>query len=296
MVGMQYDCRERVDAVKRNWEFRALPIGSRTTYRWMTAFGFDPRVFLFGLKGLPAFARDYLEFKRMLKSMRAEWPLHVNAPCLADRWRSSGEARGHYFHQDLFVAQKIFKRNPSRHVDVGSRVDGFVAHVASFRAITVLDIRPPPRAVRNIEFLRQDMSEMPDTLQGIADSVSCLHALEHFGLGRYGDPLNASGHVKGLRAIGRLLAPGGTLYLSVPIGDQRIEFNGHRVFSIRTVLELAKAEKLDLLTFSYVDDDGAFHEDVALGADARGFLPRLRYGCGIFEFARKGISDSIDGS
>lgn len=295
MAGRRYDCHERVGAVKRSWESRTVPTGLRATYRWLTAFGFDPRAFLFGLKGLPAFTRDYLQFKRMSKSMRGQWPLHVNVPCLADRWRSSGEARGHYFHQDLFVAQRIFDRNPSRHVDVGSRVDGFVAHVASFRAITVLDIRPPPRAVRNIEFLRQDVSELPDSLQGIADSVSCLHALEHFGLGRYGDPLNASGHVKGLRSVGRLLAPGGILYLSVPIGEQRIEFNGHRVFSIQTVLELAKAENLELLTFSYVDDNGEFHEDAAVGADGRGFSTRLRYGCGIFEFSRKGVSDSGDG-
>lgn len=227
--------------------------------------------------------------------MREEWPLHINVPCLADRWRSSGEARGHYFHQDLFVAQKIFERKPTRHVDVGSRVDGFVAHVASFRSITVLDIRPAPPAVKNIEFVRQDISEIPDSLEGIADSVSCLHALEHFGLGRYGDPLNASGHVIGLRAIGRLLAPRGILYLSVPIGEQRVEFNGHRVFSIQTVLDLAEAEKLELQTFSYVDDNGEFHEDVMVGRDAGGVTPHMRYGCGIFEFTRKRLSESIDG-
>ena len=45
---------------------------------------------------------------------------------------NSGTAKGHYFHQDLLVAQYIFKNKPKKHVDVGSRVDGFVAHVASF--------------------------------------------------------------------------------------------------------------------------------------------------------------------
>lgn len=255
-------------------------------YQWLIAFGFDPRGLLYGLKGLPAFVRDYRQFRRMLRPMRNDWPLDVSVPCLADRWRSSGATRGHYFHQDLFVAQRIFDRNPEKHIDVGSRVDGFVAHVASFRSITVLDIRPSTSTVRNIEFMRQDMSEMPDSLQGIADSVSCLHALEHFGLGRYGDPLDASGHIAGLRAIGRLLAPEGILYLSVPIGEQRIEFNGHRVFSIQTVLDMAKAEDFEMVGFSYIDDDGNLHENAAAHSSAEDSFSRMRYGCGIFEFRK----------
>lgn len=36
----------------------------------------------------------------------------------------------------------IFDSSPQRHLDVGSRIDGFVAHVASFREIEVIDIRP----------------------------------------------------------------------------------------------------------------------------------------------------------
>ena len=270
---------------------RSILNGLRSTYSWMKAFGFDPRIFSYGIRGFPPFVRDYVQFRKLLKPMRADWPLRASVPCLADKWLPSGVASGHYFHQDLLVAQRIFARRPARHVDVGSRVDGFVAHVASFRAITVLDVRVPPRpAVRNIEFVQQDVEELPESLQGIADSVSCLHALEHFGLGRYGDPLNASGHLRGLRSIARLLVPEGILYLSVPIGRQRIEFNGHRVFSIETVLGLAEAENFELLAFSYVDDLGDLHEDVALGGADQNAVPPMRYGCGIFEFKLKGLS------
>jgi len=60
---------------------------------------------------------------------------------LDDRFDQSGTASGHYFHQDLLVASRIFINNPEKHVDIGSRIDGFVAHVASFREIEVFDIR-----------------------------------------------------------------------------------------------------------------------------------------------------------
>ncbi len=50
-------------------------------------------------------------------------------------------AGGHYFHQDLWAAKKIFKRRPMTHVDIGSRVDGFVAHLLVFMPVTAVDIR-----------------------------------------------------------------------------------------------------------------------------------------------------------
>ena len=41
-----------------------------------------------------------------------------------------------------------------------------------------------------------------------SDSISCLHAIEHFGLGRYGDPVDVLGHVKALDNIRKALTPG----------------------------------------------------------------------------------------
>jgi len=206
-------------------------------------------------------------------------------PCLHDRSEQSGAAKGHYFHQDLLVAQKIFQRNPKRHVDVGSRIDGFVAHVATFRHIEVFDIRPLDVAIPNITFHQFDIMRPVPELRSWCDSLSCLHTLEHFGLGRYGDPIDANGHRRGLETLVGLLAPGGLLYLSVPIGRQRIEFNAHRVFDPATILALAK-DSLTLEDFHYVDDAGDLH----VGALSKG-LPdvdasTLHYGLGIFEFRK----------
>lgn len=93
------------------------------------------------------------------------------------------------------VARAIHTAKPVKHVDIGSRVDGFVAHVASFREIEVFDVRPISTAVPGVLFRQADLMDSPslpaDTEGGgYCDSLSCLHAIEHFGLGRYGDTVD----------------------------------------------------------------------------------------------------------
>jgi Caenorhabditis protein of unknown function, DUF268 len=253
---------------------------------WMSVFGFDPVRCLYGMRGLPRVLADYSRFKRSLGTRRGEWPISLRIPCPADRLLPSGTARGHYFHQDLLVARRIFERAPRVHIDVGSRIDGFVAHVASYREIVVLDIRPLKDRIPNVKFIQQDIMAGCDSMEGAADSVSCLHALEHFGLGRYGDELDPDGHERGFRGLANLVSPGGFLYLSVPIGRQRIDFNGHRVLGYASIRALFR-KQFELVAFSLVDDDGNLHE--ALELDDRWFqmIDSQEYGCGIFELRKK---------
>ena len=55
------------------------------------------------------------------------------------------------------VARRIHLNNLSIHVDVGSGVDGFVAHVASFSPIEVIAIRPFSSYIPNATFTQDDM-------------------------------------------------------------------------------------------------------------------------------------------
>lgn len=220
------------------------------------------------------YIREARAFKRMGGT------ISVTAPILSDYRAASGEASGHYFHQDLLVARLIHEAAPRRHADIGSRVDGFVAHVAAFREIEMVDIRPMAiPAHPAIRCTQADLMNPQPEMEGLYDSVSCLHALEHFGLGRYGDPISPEGHWQGLAAISRLVAPGGMLYLSVPIGARRVEFNAHRVFDPADIPEAAT--DFELARFDFVDDRGDLHTDKAIG-DAQG----LRYGCGIYSLRK----------
>lgn len=231
------------------------------------------------------FLKELFRLKAQMKTAEDSIPFGKLYPCLKDRGEQSGTSSGHYFHQDLLVATRIFEAQPEKHVDIGSRIDGFVAHVAAFREIEVLDVRPLEIACQNIRFKQADLMREEPSMEAYCDSVSCLHALEHFGLGRYGDILDYNGHRKGLDAITRLLTVGGTLYLSVPIGPLRIEFNAHRVFSLSYLLEIFSVN-YEVKEFSYVDDHGDLHRGMQLTEELIGNNCGCRYGCGIFELRR----------
>jgi len=255
--------------------------------RFTSAFGFHPLQFFRAIGGSFRYLKDYLKFKKSLAQNNSIFKLGSLYPCFHDWHDAGGQASGHYFHQDLFVASRIFENNPQRHIDVGSRVDGFVAHVASFRKISIIDIREMQTKTQNIEYFRADMmNTLPDYLIESTDSLSCLHAIEHFGLGRYGDPIYWDGHLKGFSNLEKMLKSKGRLYFSTPIGDQRIEFNAHRVFSIEYLLNMFYGQ-FDLYKFSFVDDKGDLHEDVLLDGEAIKNNCGCFYGCGIFELIKK---------
>jgi hypothetical protein len=227
---------------------------------------------------------DFLKYR----SDRAEFlklggKISHRYPIWSDYRKQAGSSGGDYFHQDLLVASFIHENKPQKHIDVGSRIDGFVAHVAAFRKIQVLDIRPlSPLGHSNIEFIQADLM-MPDNRLPKADSVSSLHAIEHFGLGRYGDPVDPDGYQKGFTNLVTMLEDGGTLYMSFPIGRQNeVHFNAHRVFHPRDILSWQASTALKLLRFDYVDDAGNLHQNV----DLLGREIDVSLGCGIYTFKK----------
>lgn len=245
--------------------------------------GIDPRRLLRSLSGLPRYLRDLARFRRSYKG-RLEL-----LPCLYDWYEEAGVTKSEYFLQDLHVAQQIHQHAPERHVDIGSRVDGFVANVASFREIEVFDIRGITSELPRISFKQADLMNPAPELAGYCDSLSCLHALEHFGLGRYGDPVDPTGSATGLRNMARIVRAGGRLYLSVPVGIERVLFNAHRVFSPRTVVRLAEAEGLILRKFAAVGLEQRVMEypDWELPFNQ---IERQDYALGIFTFERRGTA------
>ena len=259
----------------------------KSIYRLVLIFGIDPRRTLLSIKGLPTYVNNYYSLKKQKANSNHEFNFGFPFPCLTERFTDSGSAKGHYFHQDLLVARRVFEERPNCHVDIGSRVDGLVAHIASFRKINVFDIRPLHSDIDNINFIQTDlMAEIDEKLYGYCDSLSCLHAIEHFGLGRYGDQVNYYGYKLGINNIHKILKQNGKLYVSVPIGPQRIEFDAHRVFSINHFLELF-SENFDIDQFSYVDDKGDLHENVMITEDNIKNDYGCVYGCGIFEMTKK---------
>lgn len=249
--------------------------------------GLVPFQFVFGFKfgNLPSwFKNDYKKFKSLTNDV--EFPISDSFPILSERGESAGTTKTHYFVQDLYVAQKLFDNNPQKHVDIGSRIDGFVAHVASFRKIELLDIRKMESNIKNVSFKQADLMDSGNLPIDYCDSISSLHALEHFGLGRYGDPIDPEGHIKGFNNITKILKSGGIFYFSVPMGRQRIEFNAHRVFGMPYLLKLVSKD-YEIKSFAYLDDESDLHTDADLTDENINKSFGCEYGCAIFELKKK---------
>ena len=251
----------------------------------LNIIGFDPFKFISIFRGFSFYCKDYHALKKQVK-IKNDFIFGKFYPILNERYSESGTLRGHYFHQDLLIARKIHENNPLRHIDIGSRTDGFVAHVAAFREIEIFDIRPIKSAVRNIVYKQADLMLLPANMRECTDSLSSLHAIEHFGLGRYGDPIDVDGHLKAIKNLHLMLKPRGKFYFSVPIGEQRIEFNAHRIFSIKYLLQILD-DKFTIDCFHYVDDKGDLFENTLLNKESIESNLNCKYGCGIFELTKK---------
>ena len=196
-----------------------------------------------------------------------------------DRYAPGGSVQLHYFQQDIWVARLVHDLGIKHLVDVGSRLDGYVAHLLVFCRVTFVDIRPLSVSVRNLKFIAGNITQLPFP----AGSISCLsslHVIEHIGLGRYGDPVDPDGHVKAAAELCRVLALGGTLILSTVVGRERLCFDGHRIFQPATIQ--AMFQDLTLESFSLIDDAEKHLADPEALERAR----KCNYGCGIFVFKK----------
>ncbi len=245
-----------------------------------TQFGMDFKVALRSMLGVPRFLRDLRRFRSSYKGK-----LEI-APCLHDWYEEGGTTKSEYFWQDLLVARLIYQNNPEKHVDIGSRIDGFVAHTASFREIEVFDVRPISTRIPGIVFKKADFSEYLEELQSYCDSISCLHALEHFGLGRYGDTVNPQGFEVALKNVARILKIDGKFYLSVPVGIERVEFNANRVFNPRKVISIALENSLRLISMASISSEGGF-SDLEMNDNVLNNLANARYTLVLFVFMKE---------
>jgi SAM-dependent methyltransferase len=239
--------------------------------QWVLPF-VDPRQ-LASILRLPQFL---IEWRRFCRTSDAPARFIDLWPCLGDRTQAT-PFDPHYFYQAAWLARLIAESRPSVHVDVGSRVTD-IGVLSAHVPVIFVDYRPLNAQLPGLVSVAGDITRLPFA-DGTLSSVSSLHVIEHIGLGRYGDPIEPAGALKGLGELQRVLAHRGSLYLSTPVGRERICFNAQRIFAPETIL--GALPLLRLRRFSYVGDDRKLHVDAPL-ADAA----QQDYGCGLFEFER----------
>ncbi len=241
-------------------------------HRWVTAFIDTDR--LANLSHLPRFVSDWWRYRKLSGTSEADWL--YSYPCLADR-TSTTVVDAHYFHQACWMARKLAESAPAWHVDVGSSVEPIGA-ISAFVPTLFIDCRPLEVEMAGLSTMSGDVCALPFDDASVP-SISCLHVLEHVGLGRYGDSIDPQGSAKAALELTRILAPGGRLLISTPVGHERVQFNAHRIFAPQTVLKLFC--ELELSDFAIVDDHGDFfaHAETSQAS-------HMEYACGMFEFAK----------
>ncbi len=184
---------------------------------------------LAGLVRLAAFAGEYRRFRRLNVGTPFDMRGRDVLPCLSDRTATT-PVEPVYFLQDAWFARRIAEQRPVSHVDVGSSARS-MALVAQFVPVTLVDIRPVEIELERFSFRAGSVLALPYADRAVS-SLSSLCVIEHIGLGRYGDPVDARGSEKAAAELLRVLAPGGDLYVSVPVDAEcRIYFNAHRAFT-----------------------------------------------------------------
>lgn len=184
----------------------------------------------------------------------------------------------HYIYHPAWAAHMLAATKPERHVDISSSLS-FVTMASAIVPVDFYDFRPPKIALDNFSAGFADVCALPFADNSLA-SLSCMHVMEHIGLGRYGDPFDPQGDLKGMAELQRVLAPGGRLLFVVPIcGTPRIHFNAHRYYSYDLVL--SSFEGLTLEKFALVTDEPSFIMEATKAlSDAQD------KGCGCFSFLK----------
>lgn len=172
---------------------------------------------------------------------------------------SSKDYSRDYLAHCCWAARQIAASGAGRHVDFGSYVY-FAGILSAFvKRVTFCDIRALGTEIPGLESKEADLMRIPWATEALP-SVSCLHVLEHVGLGRYGDALDANGDLLAARELWRVLAPGGRLLIVLPTNrEPRVCFNAHRIYS-RDQVENLLFPRAKVLTYETIMPTGLIHQ------------------------------------
>jgi SAM-dependent methyltransferase len=228
----------------------------------------------------PKFLTEYVEFQKQSKRGQPRFSNRIRdwQPKLLDK-TSTTPFDSHYTYHPAWAARVIAQLRPDVHVDISSTLH-FCTVVSAIVPVKFYDYRPAPLKLSNLTSESGDLTALPFA-DGSIKSISCMHVIEHVGLGRYGDPIDPNGDIKAINELKRVLAPGGCLLFVVPVGKPKIDFNRHRIYSYQQIREYFS--DLELKEFSLIPDDYAL--GIIENADPA-LVQEQNWGCGCFWFTK----------
>lgn len=197
-------------------------------------------------------------------------------PCLTDKIKTTPFDQ-HYIYHTAWAARILAKTKPELHIDFSS-ILYFGTILSAFISVKFYDYRPANISLSGWEGHFADLGKL-NFEDELFSSISCMHTIEHIGLGRYGDQLDPKGDIKAVNELIRVTKKGGNILFVTPVGKKKIEFNAHRIYSYELVMQLFKG--CVLKEFSLVPDAGGLIEN----ADPK-LVIEQQYGCGCFWFIK----------
>lgn len=226
------------------------------------------------------FLHDFCRFRKLSRDrpdLLVTW--RDRYPCLHDNVGSTAFDRHYVFHT-AWAARVVTQIMPAKHVDISSSLY-FCSILSSLIPVDFYDYRPAALGLDNLCSEQVDLLCLPFEDESIS-SLSCMHVVEHVGLGRYGDKMDSHGDLRAITELKRVLAPKGNLLFVVPVGKPRIMFNAHRIYSYAQILCFFK--DLKLKEFALIPDDELQGGLIRCANPA--LVMEQSYACGCFWFQK----------
>lgn len=228
------------------------------------------------------FLRDFYKFKNLSEKTDDRFTVKF-----ADTWAHLYDNSPftyfstHYVYHPAWAARIVANIKPLFHTDISSTLY-FATIVSAFLPVKFYDYRPAKLNLTSLTSEKADLLSLPFEDNSI-ESISCLHTLEHIGLGRYGDRLDPVGDKKAIEELKRVTKTGGSLIIAVPIGKPRIIYNAHRIYSYDQITSYFSGFRLK--EFSLITDD-AINKGMNFNS-SKEEADKQNYGCGCFWFIKE---------
>ncbi len=227
------------------------------------------------LKGIFFFLSDIWKYKSLVKSDRFKITVADLYPCVRDKTIQTDFDR-HYVYHIAWAIRKVMDIKPIKHVDLSSSLF-FSSTLSASIPTAFYDYRPANLQLTNLSSDFADLCSLPFKNESI-ESLSCMHVVEHVGLGRYGDPIKPDGDLEAMQELKRVVAKGGHLLLVLPVGKERLQFNAHRIYSSTTIKKIFSDWTLE--EFYLIPDKNFSNSPLLNASDA--VVEQQCYGCGCF--------------
>lgn len=227
------------------------------------------------------YLRDYWRFKNASSTMDDRFPIKWKDHYAIIHERTANHGfDSHYIYHTGWAARVLQETKPKKHVDISSTLY-FCSIVSGFIPVEFYEYRPAEIHLNGLRSMQGDICSLPMSDNSVP-SLSCMHVVEHIGLGRYGDKMDPKGDIKAIGELKRVLSRGGDLLFVVPVGKPRVAFNAHRIYSYEQIMEYFS--DLDLMEFALIPDN---QPEMGLIRNAvPSMVAEQKYGCGCFWFKK----------